>query len=84
VNAKAQGERELDRRTTRLAMERTALFEKAGTTVGLSDGEQRRLATVERELDQCFLTRRRERALHDARRFDRDAPNARREQGPLE
>jgi hypothetical protein len=83
VNAKAQGERELDRRTTRLAEERAALFEKAGAAFGLSAGDQQRLTAIERELDECFLARRRERALYDARRFERDTPIIRRAQGPL-
>jgi hypothetical protein len=79
VSAKAgEGERDLDRRTTRLATERAALFEKAGDPVGLSVAEQQRLKVIERELDECFLARRRERALADARRFDRDAPFIRR------
>jgi hypothetical protein len=69
---------ELDRRTTRLATERTALFEKAGAAVGLSVAEQQRLKLIERQLDECFLARRRERALADARRFDRDSPFIRR------
>ena len=80
---KAEGERELDRRMTRLAMERTTLFEKAGGNAGLSATQQQRLSAIERELDECFLARRRERALHDARRFDRDTPIIRRAQGPL-
>src|ERR1700741_859629 len=62
VNAKfGVGERELDRLTARLATERTALFEKAGATEGLSSSEQQRLELIELELDDCFLARRRER-----------------------
>jgi hypothetical protein len=78
VNAKFGGERELDRLTARLAMERAALFEKAGATAGLSSSEHQRLKVIELELDECFLARRRERALTDARRFDRDLPIIRR------
>jgi hypothetical protein len=67
-------ESELDRRATRLAAERGVLFEKAGTNAGLSVEDQQRLKTIERELDECFLARRRQRAVHDAHRFDRDLP----------
>jgi hypothetical protein len=64
----------LRRRVTQLAIERGAPFEKAGASFGLSRVDQQRLGTIERELDQCFLTRRRLRAERDAHRFDRDAP----------
>jgi hypothetical protein len=77
VNAIAGGG-ELDRRTTRLATERAALFEKAGAVARLSVAEQQRLKLIERQLDECFLARRRERAAADARRFDRDSPFIRR------
>jgi hypothetical protein len=69
---------ELDRRMTRLATERGALFEKAGVSLGLSEAEQQRLKVIERALDECFIERRRERAERDARRFGRDAPFIRR------
>jgi hypothetical protein len=63
---------ELERRVNRLANERTALFDKAGATFGLSGPDQARLTAVERELDECFLLRRQARADRDARRFGRD------------
>jgi hypothetical protein len=63
---------------TRLAAERGSLFEKAGSNFGLSASDQQRLTTIERELDECFLARRRNRAATDARRFDRDLPISRR------
>jgi Protein of unknown function (DUF2630) len=72
-----RNEAELDRLMTRLASERGVLFDKAGATLGLSDTEQQRLKVVERELDECFLERRRRRAVRDAHRFDRDTPIAR-------
>ena len=59
----------LERRVNRLADERTTLFTKAGTHVGLSKVEHQRLKTVERELDDCFALRRKQRAARDARRF---------------
>jgi hypothetical protein len=59
---------------TRLAAERGVLFDKAGTTSGLSGAEQERLKVIERELDECFLERRRKRAVRDSHRFDRDTP----------
>ncbi len=68
---------DLDRRMERLATERGVLFEKAGARNGLTGAEQQRLKVVERELDECFLARRQQRALHDARRFDRDLPISR-------
>jgi hypothetical protein len=74
VSAPNGNESDLDRRMARLAAERGGLFEKAGERSGLSASEQQRLKVVERELDECFLARRQQRALHDARRFDRDLP----------
>jgi hypothetical protein len=64
----------LRRRVNQLATERGALFDKAGASFGLSRVDQQRLSTIERELDQCFVARRRLRAERDARRFDRDVP----------
>ena len=64
----------LERNINRLAVERGALFDKAGATLGLSAAEQTRLSSIERELDECFLARRRLRAERDARRFDGDLP----------
>jgi hypothetical protein len=59
---------------TRLAAERGALFDKAGSNFGLSARDQQRLTAVERELDECFVARRQQRAMSDARRFDRESP----------
>jgi len=64
----------LERNINRLAVERGALFDKAGATFGLSAVDQQRLTGIERELDECFLARRRLRAERDARRFDGDLP----------
>jgi hypothetical protein len=64
----------LERRVNKLAVERGSLFDKAGTNFGLSTVEQERLNSIERELDECFLARRRLRAERDAQRFDRDRP----------
>jgi hypothetical protein len=64
----------LERNINRLAVERGALFDKAGATFGLSAVDQLRLTGIERELDECFLARRRLRAERDARRFDGDLP----------
>jgi hypothetical protein len=63
---------------TRLAAERGALFEKSGSNFGLSAKDQQRLTAIERELDECFVARRRNRAASDARRFDREGPVRRR------
>jgi hypothetical protein len=71
-------EGDLDRRATKLAMERAALFDKSGASFGLSETDQRRLKVVESELDECFLARRRQRAVTDARRFERDGTGIRR------
>jgi hypothetical protein len=59
----------LERRVNRLASERTHLFGKAGTAAGLSKPEQLRLKAIERELDDCFVLRRQQRAARDARRL---------------
>jgi hypothetical protein len=64
----------LERRVSRLATERTALFGKAATAAGLSKPEHQRLKAIEHELDECFVLRRQQRAARDARRFSRDQP----------
>ena len=69
---------ELDRRAIRLAAERAALFDNARARFGLTKIEQARLRTIEMELDECFLARRRERAAIDAHRFERDGSSIRR------
>jgi hypothetical protein len=60
----------LEQQIKRLADERGALFDKSGASFGLSGVDQERLGIIERELDECFLARRRLRADRDARRFD--------------
>ena len=67
----------LERRVSRLATERTTLFGKAGTNVGLSKPEHLRLKAIERELDECFVLRRQQRAARDARRFSSDDRSSR-------
>jgi tRNA 2-selenouridine synthase SelU len=71
-------EPDLDRRMARLAVERGTLFDKAGASFGLTAKDQERLKAIEQELDACFLERRQQRALTDARRFDRESPFPRR------
>ncbi len=66
----------LERRVNRLATERGALFDKASANFGLSALDQKRLSAIERELDECFLARRRVRAERDAKRFERDYPHS--------
>ncbi len=68
----------LERRLGRLASERTSLFGAARGHGGLSAEDRRRLATIERELDECFTSLRERRAVNDAKRFDRDQPFLRR------
>jgi hypothetical protein len=68
----------LERRLSGLASERTALFGGATNHGGLSTADRLRLAVIERELDECFTALRRHRAVHDAKRFDRDQPFFRR------
>ena len=72
----------LERQVDKLANERSALFDKAGAMFGLSNIDQQRLKAIERELDECFMTRRRLRAERDALRFDRDRPFLRRHTPP--
>jgi hypothetical protein len=71
---KAHDAPNLERSINRLAVERGELFDKAGSNFGLSPVEQQRLSVVERELDECFLARRRLRAERDSRRFDAGMP----------
>jgi hypothetical protein len=59
----------LERHVNRLASERGTLFAKAATPAGLSQSEHTRLSAIERELDDCFALRRKQRAARDARRF---------------
>jgi len=59
-------------RVNKLVAARAALFEKSGASFGLSETDQEKLKGIERELDECFLARRQERALRDAARFDRE------------
>jgi hypothetical protein len=68
----------VERNINRLALERGALFDKSGVSFGLTPVEQQRLSNIERELDECFLARRRLRAERTARRFDTESPFARR------
>jgi hypothetical protein len=67
---RADDDARLERQVNRLVNERGALFDKAAARNGLSNVDQQRLSAIERELDECFLERRRLRAVRDARRFD--------------
>ncbi len=60
----------LERKVNRLARERGDLFDRSSARFGLSKPEQERLNSIERELDECFMARRRMRAIRDAQRFD--------------
>jgi hypothetical protein len=60
----------LERRVNQLARERGELFDRSGARFGLLKAEQERLHAIERELDECFLERRRMRAARDAQRFN--------------
>jgi hypothetical protein len=70
-------EANLDRRVNRLANERLTMFERASENFGFSAAEHDRLTTVERELDECFLTRRRLRAARNLQRFMPDGTRRR-------
>jgi hypothetical protein len=61
----------LDRRVNRLAAERATLFSRAAAHPGLSQTQRQRVKDIERELDECFVLRRQQRAARDARRFSR-------------
>jgi hypothetical protein len=71
---KAHDASDLERTINRLAVERGTLFDQAGASFGLTAVQQQRLSVVERELDECFLARRRLRAERDSRRFDAGMP----------
>jgi hypothetical protein len=68
----------LARELSRLTTERTTLFANAGTRVGLSKEQHARLGLVERQIDECFLRIRQQRAAHDARRFTNEVVGTRR------
>ena len=57
----------IERNVARLASERTTLFNRSGSSFGLSVVDQNRLKVVERELDESFR-----RAARDARGSRRD------------
>ena len=61
----------LELRLIRLAEDRATLFRVASTN-GLTPDEEQRLRTTERELDECFLALRTQRAVIESRRFDRE------------
>lgn len=61
--------RALARQLASLTTERTALFARAGRDAGLTKVEHSRLAAVEREIDECYILIRQQRAERDARRF---------------
>jgi hypothetical protein len=65
----AREQMRLERRVKELTAERTALFEKASIGSGLSARDQQRLHAIERELDECFIARRRQRAARELHRF---------------
>jgi hypothetical protein len=56
-------------RVEQLAAERQSLFGAAGANAGRTAAVQARLDEIERELDECFLAVRSERAARDAERF---------------
>ena len=69
----------LNRRVAALASERTSLFTRAGAmTGGLDAKDQTRLSSIEREIDECFLALREQRAVRDAERFTHEDPTFRR------
>jgi len=72
----------LQRRVIRLAADRSSLFHIASTNGCLTPDEQQHLTTTERELDECFLALRSQRALTDSRRFDRENRDLWRRLGP--
>jgi hypothetical protein len=70
---------QLNRRVAALASERTSLFTRAGAmTGGLDAKDQTRLSSIEREIDECFLALREQRAVRDAERFTHEDPTFRR------
>ena len=67
--AEADDKATLAKRVSRLATERTELFTHVGAQAGRSAAAQTRLAAIERELDECYMALRTQRAARDARRF---------------
>jgi hypothetical protein len=57
------------RRLERLAAERLALFGAAGANAGRTAVMQAKLVAIEREIDECYLAVREQRAVRDAARF---------------
>jgi len=68
----------IERNLSKLATERTALFNRSGQSFGLTPADQNRLKVVERELDEAFGALREIRAVRDASRFSREDPVVRR------
>jgi hypothetical protein len=76
------GQGNVEREIARLASERTALFGRSGASARLSKGEQSRLRTIERELDERFQVLRGMRAVQSQRRFKSEDPVAHRATRP--
>jgi uncharacterized protein DUF2630 len=72
----------VEREVARLASERTDLFSRSSGTGGLSNAEQSRLRSIERQLDECFVSLRQMRAARAANRFGREYPLANRAARP--
>jgi hypothetical protein len=65
---------EMERRIEQLAAERIALFARASADANTSALARDRLKAIERELDECFLAVRSQRAERDAKRFVAEEP----------
>ena len=72
----------LELRVARLAADRATLFQLANLHGCLTAPERARLTSTERDLDECFLALRRQRAMRDSRRFDLEHQVTRRVIGP--
>ena len=72
----------LELRVARLAADRATLFQRANVNGSLTAPERARLTSTERDLDECFLALRRQRAIRDSRRFDLEHQVTRRGIGP--
>jgi hypothetical protein len=78
TNERPRDKAAVSRELSRLANERAELFALAGAPAGLSKEQHARLALVERQIDECFLEVRQQRAARDARRFTDELPLVRR------
>ena len=68
---------EIERKIEQLSTERISLFARRNTGSNAAAVDRTRLKAIERELDECFVAVRSQRAQRDAKRFIAEEPVSR-------